>query len=322
MDNFTNTMFPLEEIQEFSPQSKSEILRLNQELVRQNDLLEQTVDDRTEHLAKLLNQILLSNKKMEAEIAERQRIERILRQHEQEMHKALHKERELGELKSRFLSTASHEFRTPLSSILSSAEILDIYAQKEGNEKFGKHVERIKSSVSQLTHILNDFLSISKLDEGKVKPTIETFDFDAFCHETLDETKGLCKKGQNLVHHYPTIGFISTDKKLLKNILFNLVSNALKYSPEGANIECKAMLCNGLLRMSILDYGIGIPEKEQTHLFTNFFRASNAENIQGTGLGLAIVKRYVELLQGQITCKSEEGQGSEFTFTIKCIGVV
>ncbi len=307
MDNFSNA--PLH--------TEPEILRLNQELVRQNDLLEQMVDDRTEHLASLLNQILQSNKKMEMEIAERQRIERILREHEAEMQGALRTERELGELKSRFLSTASHEFRTPLSSILSSAEILDMYAQKAGNEKFIKHVIRIKSSVNQLTGILNDFLSISKLEEGKVKPHLEVFDFDTFCHETFDEIKGLRKKGQKFSHLYPTIGVVMTDKKLLKNILFNLVSNAIKYSSEGANIECNAQILGDKMSISIRDYGIGIPQQDQSHLFTNFFRASNAENIQGTGLGLAIVKRYVELLQGQILCKSTEGQGTEFVFTIQ-----
>lgn len=294
--------------------AEAEILRLNSELERQNDALEIMVDERTEKLSSLVNDMLETNRRLESEISERQQIEKRLRLREQEIQESLARERELGELKTRFLSTASHEFRTPLSSILSSAEILDMQTQDLENQRFAKHIQRIKSSVGQLDGILNDFLSLSKLEERKVDVLAQPFCLHDFCAEIIDEMQGLLKTGQRFIHHEKNgPNDVVTDKKILKNILFNLVSNAIKYSPDGKTIECSASVVDEKITIVITDHGMGIPENDQPYLFGNFFRASNVENIKGTGLGLAIVKRYVELLGGRIHFQSREFVGTTFT---------
>jgi PAS domain S-box-containing protein len=262
-----------------------------------NAQLEKRVVERTEELATAINKLLNINQKLEHEVQERIGAERELRRKERALRKAFQKEKELNRLKSRFVSMASHEFRTPLSTILSSADLIEAYIKEEQQEKRTKHTTRIKSAVSNLTGILNDFLSLSKLEEGKVQSKPVTFDLGAFCLETIDELQGLLKDGQHIRYENPN-GEISIflDKKMLKNIFFNLLSNAIKYSDPGKPIDCRLEWENDLLRLSVQDYGIGIPEAEQQHLFTRFFRAHNVENIQGTGLGLNIVKRYVDLL--------------------------
>lgn len=228
---------------------------------------------------------------------------------------ALQKEKELSELKSRFVSMASHEFRTPLSTILSSADLIEAYTREDQQSKRERHTARIKSAVANLTSILNDFLSLSRLEEGKliVQPT--EFDMQEFCMQIMDELQGLIKPGQEIRHH--GLGgslVVCTDKKFLKNILFNLLSNAIKYSEKP--IDCTVAVENNSLQIQIRDYGIGIPQEEQQHLFTRFFRAHNVENIQGTGLGLNIVKRYVDIMKGSITFESKLGEGSIFNVTL------
>lgn len=282
-----------------------------------NSQLEKRVEERTEELASAINKLLNINNKLEHEVQERITAERELRKKERALRKAFQKEKELNRLKSRFVSMASHEFRTPLSTILSSADLIEAYTREEQQEKRVKHTTRIKSAVSNLTGILNDFLSLSKLEEGKVQSKPVDFDLVAFCLETIDELQGLLKDGQHIRHESPEEEiWIYLDKKMLKNIFFNLLSNAIKYSDPGKPIDCQLGLEDGLLRLTIQDYGIGIPEEEQQHLFTRFFRAHNVENIQGTGLGLNIVKRYVDLLGGRISFVSKEGEGSTFTIEL------
>ncbi len=310
---FTGIIHDLTEMK----RAEGEILRLNEELGRQNDALEEKVEERTGKLTTVVNEMLETNRRLNAEIAERQRVEQKLREREHEIQQSLSRERELGELKTRFLSTASHEFRTPLSSILSSAEILDLHAQKAENQSFSKHIGLIKSSVGHLTGILNDFLSLSKLEDGRVLVDEQVFCLHDFCSEIVDEMRGLLKPGQHFVHREKNgLMDVRADRKVMKNILFNLVSNAIKYSPEGSAIECSVSTDGQKISVSVRDHGMGIPEKDQPHLFGNFFRASNVENIPGTGLGLAIVKRYVELLGGRIRFHSKEGEGTEFTVTL------
>ena len=292
--------------------------RAAEERIKQlNAELEQRVEQRTEELASAVNQLLNINKKLETEIQERKVIEAALRQSEQELRGLYEKEKELSDLKSRFVAMASHEFRTPLSTILSSADLLDSYNSTEQHEKRLKHSARIKSAVSNLTSILNDFLSLSRLEEGKIQCQLVACDLSDFCQEILDEVGPLLKPGQTLDYNPPQNNtIIWIDKKILKNILYNLLSNAIKYSAEGQAIECRMSITEQELRITIRDYGIGIPEEEQQHLFTRFFRAHNVENIQGTGLGLNIVKRYLDLLDGNISFESATGKGSTFSIGI------
>lgn len=288
-------------------------------IIRLNAELEQRVEQRTEELATAVNQMLETNKQLKKEIQEREAAEEALRKSEQEIRKALEREKELSEMKSRFVSMASHEFRTPLSTILSSADLIEAYIKEEQQNKRERHTNRIKSAVVNLTNILNDFLSLSRLEEGKIDVHPVEFDLMEFCDETLEEISILLKPGQTINRNEKSENHsIYLDKKLLKNILFNLLSNAIKYS-EAAPIDCIVAVDESGLHISITDRGIGIPEEEQQHLFTPFFRAHNVENIQGTGLGLNIVRRYVDLLNGDVHFKSESGVGTTFYIDIPLV---
>lgn len=236
---------------------------------------------------------------------------------EKEIIKSLERERELNELKSRFVSMASHEFRTPLSTILSSASLINRYEDSEQQDKRQKHVNKIRSSVQNLTNILNNFLSIEKVERGQVESESSEIDLKELLEETADELKDVMKTGQKIdtVFNIST-NEINTDPKLIKNILINLVSNASKYSSEGEHIVLRASTTDKQLLLEVQDFGIGIPPSEQRNLFQPFFRAENVTNIQGTGLGLNIVKKYVELLQGEINFTSEEHKGTTFSITI------
>ncbi|MBL7856786.1 MAG: PAS domain-containing sensor histidine kinase [Cyclobacteriaceae bacterium] len=265
--------------------------------------LEKKVQTRTE----ALNQ---SIKELEKEIEVRKKAE-------YEAHKSLEKERELNELKSKFVSIASHEFRTPLSTVLSSASLIHQYKEKGHLDKLDKHINRIKSSVNHLTGILNDFLSLGKLEEGKVDMLPEPVLLSHFFHDIQDELKLSLKEKQTieLVIHGEEVPVYS-DPRVLRNVFFNLISNASKYSGEGKKIQINIQFAANQVRIDIVDEGIGIPDSEIKHIFERFFRATNATNIQGSGLGLNIVKRYIELLNGDIRFTSEEEKGSTFSITL------
>jgi PAS domain S-box-containing protein len=231
------------------------------------------------------------------------------------LHDALEKERELNELKSRFVSMASHEFRTPLATILSSVSLVAKYGELNEKEKQNKHIGRIKSSIGDLTDILNDFLSLSKLEEGKVECVIEKFNIQQFITEIITEMQSLAKENQKINYRHTGNEVISLDKRLLKNILFNLISNAIKFSPEEKPVDVRTEHSDKHLKIMVKDHGMGIPIEDQKHLFERFFRGHNATHIQGTGLGLNIVAKYVELMNGSITFESRENKGT--TFTVK-----
>lgn len=229
-----------------------------------------------------------------------------------ELNNALEKERELNELKSRFVSMASHEFRTPLATILSSVSLIDKYGKKGDTQKQQPHVSKIKSAINNLTDILNDFLSLSKLEEGKVESVAEEFNLEEFITSVAKELEPLAKEGQTLLYEHNCNSSVSLDKKLLKNILFNLISNAIKFSPEGEKIEITSLCDKSNIKISVKDKGIGISKDDQKHMFERFFRGHNAMNIQGTGLGLNIVAKYVELMGGSINFSSVENKGTTF----------
>ncbi len=230
-----------------------------------------------------------------------------------ELTKALDKEKELGDLKSRFVSMASHEFRTPLSTILSSASLLAKYTESEEQEKRDKHINRIKASVINLTGILNEFLSIGRIEDGKIEVRHSHFNVKEFVAHLCTEMQVQVKQGQKIVYTHSGQEELMLDESLLRNILFNLLSNAIKFSHADGVIVVNTATNNGSFHINIEDNGIGISEEDQVHLFERFFRASNATNIQGTGLGLHIVAKYVELLNGTITWKSELEVGTTFT---------
>ena len=238
---------------------------------------------------------------------------------EEDLKIALGKEKELNELKSRFVSMASHEFRTPLSTVLSSAYLIEKYATAEDQPKRITHLQRIVSSVTMLTDILNDFLSVGRIEEGKIQVRPTLFNIREFILTLIKETKNNLKKKQRIRYHHEGIPDILLDASLLKHIIMNLVSNASKFSAEASLIEIKTICHNDHIILSIIDQGIGISKEDQKHLMERFFRGANAGNIQGTGLGLHIVSKYAELLNGTVECKSELEKGTEFviTFDIK-----
>jgi PAS domain S-box-containing protein len=233
-----------------------------------------------------------------------------------DLHDALEKEKELSELKSRFVSMASHEFRTPLATILSSLSLVTKYGEMDDKEKQNKHITRIKSSINNLTDILNDFLSASKLEEGRVENNPVELNLKKFISDTISEMQTLVKDGQTITYRHSGEETTRLDPKFLKNILFNLISNAIKFSGEKKQIRLTSLNEKGLMKITVKDEGIGISKDDQEHLFERFFRGRNASYIQGTGLGLNIVAKYVEVLNGHIEFKSEENKGTSFMITL------
>jgi PAS domain S-box-containing protein len=260
------------------------------------------------------------NAQLEAKVEERTVILKEalmkLEQSQKELSEALDKERQLNEIKSRFVSMASHEFRTPLSTILSSASLLGKYLTTEDQSKRDKHIHRIKDSVKHLNDILEDFLNLGKLDEGKISAEHASFNLPALISDTTEEMKGLLKHSQKIIYHHDGSEEVFSDKKLLKNVLINLITNAIKFSADDSSVQLNSSVQNGQATVSVSDKGIGISEDDQEHLFSSFFRGKNAMNIQGTGLGLHIVKRYIDLLDGSVQLKSRLNEGTTITFSI------
>jgi PAS domain S-box-containing protein len=237
------------------------------------------------------------------------------REAEEKIKNTLTAQIELNKLKSNFVTLASHEFRTPLTTILSSAFLLDNYAVGGNKEKIGKHVSRIKASVNLLTSILDEFLSLTKIEEGKIEPKFEKLNIKQGLESLCLNLKALAKPGQQILFQHTGEEEVYSDPVLLGNIVNNLVSNAIKYSSHNTNILVSAAV-NSKIHLSVKDHGIGISKEDQAHLFERFFRASSAGNIQGAGLGLHIMKHYLDLLGGSIQVISEPGKGSEFQLTL------
>jgi signal transduction histidine kinase len=276
-------------------QQQAEMALVNEEIKKMNINLESTVIQRTTELQKTLVELEASK---------------------EHLTKSLEKEKEVNDLKSRFVSMASHEFRTPLSTVLSSISLLAKYNTTEDQPKRDKHIDRIKSSVKTLTDILNEFLSLGKIEEGKVEVKSELFDVSEFINSITNEMNVLLKPGQEIKYEHSGNSSTYTDGSLLKHVLINLISNAIKFSPEKATILISCKVNNENTTIKITDQGMGIPMADQIHLFERFFRATNATNIQGTGLGLHIVGRYIEILSGSIAYESELEKGSTFKIVL------
>ena len=232
-----------------------------------------------------------------------------------ELNQALDKEKELNELKSRFVSMASHEFRTPLATIMSSLSLVKAYGEQNDSVKQSRHIQKIKSSIGNLTDILNDFLSVSKLEEGKVEHVQEQFEIQRYIKDVISEMELFCKTGQKISYHHTGGEMVLLDKKLIKHILYNLLSNAVKFSSENKKITISTERTETEFKISVEDQGIGISQKDQKHLFQRFFRGKNASNIQGTGLGLNIIENYIELMNGTINFTSVENEGTTFNLS-------
>ena len=279
-------------------EQKRELEKVTREIKQMNISLEKKIDDRTKMLRETLS---------------------ALEQSKLELSDALKEEKDLGDMKSKFVSMASHEFKTPLSTILSSSFLLEKYNDLNEPAKRIKHINRIKHAVNDMKMILDDFLSSDKLDEGIVQ-TKPIYISAEKCFEELNdvvqEMAAHRKEGQTIETNYQGTGVIFGDERLLKNICINLLSNAIKFSPENGVIKISCTINPSEVVLSIKDNGIGISEEDQKHLFERFFRAQNAVNIQGTGLGLNIVVRYVQLMNGSIEFESNLDSGSVFTVRI------
>ena len=278
------------------------------EIRKLNACLEKRVQERTSELEKTVKMLEQTNDVLKEAIHKREKAEKRTLE-------ALESEKLHNELKSRFITLASHEFRTPLSTILSSIHLLSHYKNEADQAKRDKHEGRIKSSAIHLTDLLNDFLSLEKLEAGKIFVSAEDFNFKSLVDDTIQEMQDIAKQGQLIKHiHEDKSGPLNvlTDKRHTKGILINLLSNAIKYSGENAIISVHTFNYPEKQLIEVCDHGIGIPREDQQHLFERFFRAQNAVNIQGTGLGLSIVKKYLDMLGGTISFRSTRSPGRSF----------
>lgn len=268
-----------------------------------NAKLEQRIEDRTKKLHHTIQELKEEvSLRMEAEA---------------KTNESLKKERDLSELKTKFLSLVSHEFKTPLSGILTSATLAGKYTQTEQQEKREKHLDTIKNKVKYLDNILNDFLSIERLETGKVTYKFSQFPLSKVINEVVYDANMLLKDGQRINYPKDIDDYvIEFDEKILELVLSNLINNAIKYSAEHTTIDLQVDYKNSILTVKIIDQGRGIPEKEQNFIFKRYFRAENALLDQGTGIGLNIVKSHLENLGGSITFTSKENRGSTFIVTV------
>jgi len=291
----------------------SERIKSEQVIRELNANLEEKIKKRTKQLNLSVDQLKELNKDLEDEIEKRIEAENKIKS-------ALQKEKELNELKTKFLSLVSHEFKTPLSGILTSSVLVGKYKDTEQQNKRDKHLKTIIDKVNYLNSILNDFLSIERIDSGKVKYRFTSFMLSKVVNEAIYNANMLLKPGQRI--NYPKDiddVIINQDEKILELILSNLINNAIKYSPQNSNIYLEFILNQKKLIFKIIDEGIGIPLEDQKNIFQRYFRAENALLEQGTGIGLNIVKGHVESLGGNINFTSEENKGSTFTVELPII---
>lgn len=278
----------------FKKKAETDLLIKTTEIQKLNNSLEKEVVNRTNALVETLKNLEQSKKELEI---------------------ALNKEKDLGELKSRFVAMASHEFRTPLTAILSAASLIEKYTKTEDQEKRERHTQRIMNAVGNLTDILEEFLSVGKLEEGKVNAKLANFDLPKLVEESNNDLKNMLKKNQQIAYQHFGETTVCLDKSLFRKIIINLGSNAIKFSNENSIIDISTEKLDNILILKVSDQGVGISEDDQKHLFDRFFRGTNVTNIQGTGLGLHIVARYAELLNGKVFVESTLNRGT--TFSIK-----
>jgi len=315
------TIFPLEAgLNPFEIYGKTFVMALviditvrkqqEQEIYKLNENLEKKVCERTKELSRTVEELKTVNLELDEENHKRLDAENKIKD-------ALKKQKELNDLKTKFLSLVSHEFKTPLSGILTSTMLLGKYKLAEQQEKRDKHLETITNKVHYLNNILNDFLSIEILETGKVNYKFHTFKLSKVVDEVIYNGNMLLKEGQRI--KYPEdIDEISLtqDEKTITLALSNLINNAIKYSPENTVIDITITQDKTATTIKIKDQGIGIPKADQKNIFNRYFRAENALLTEGTGIGLNIIKSHLENLGGTITFESEENIGSTFIMKI------
>jgi hypothetical protein len=271
-----------------------------------NSLLECKISERTSEL----NNTVANLKE---EIEKRVKAETKLR-------KALKKEKELGELKTKFLSLVSHEFKTPLSGMLNAAVLVGKYKKTEMQDKREKHLLTIKNKVHYLDGILNDFLSVERLESGKVTYKFSNFKLSKVVNEVIYNANLMLKSGQHIIYPKDIDNIdVYQDEKVLELMLSNILNNAIKYSPENTKIDFTITIRKTTIIFEIKDQGIGIPLSDQKHIFNRYFRAENALTNQGTGIGLNIVKSHLESLDGTIAFKSKVNEGTTFIVELPLI---
>lgn len=277
---------------------QQELERVSREVRILNSQLEDKVEARTKMLKETLTELEQS----------REDLSRLLKQ-----------EKELSDMKSKFVTMASHEFRTPLSTIMSSATLVGKYTRPEDEEKREKHLRRIRDSVENMKDILEDFLSLGKMEEGLIRLRPEVLSYAELQVEILRITKemqALARATQVVRYENFVECSVNIDLKMLRHVLTNLISNAIKFSPKGGEIKVTSRFRDNQLLLEVSDQGMGISEEDQRHLFERFYRGENAANIQGTGIGLYIISRYMEMAGGRIEWQSELGQGTTFILSL------
>lgn len=242
-----------------------------------------------------------------------QQLENKVEEHTAQLREALKAEKKLNELKTKFLSMVSHEFKTPLASILTSSSLLSKYTQGEQQGKRDKHIGTIKSKVKYLDNILSDFLSMERLESGVENYAISNFPLKGLIEELIQDSQGILKVGQAIVQSDDLEGIVlEFDEKILSLSLSNLVNNAIKYSPENTEITLRVDTVGKKLLIEVADQGFGIPEEDQPFIFERYFRASNVLTVQGTGIGLNIVQQHLSNLGAELSFESHSGVGSVF----------
>lgn len=315
-----NTEFPVEiSLSHFNHKNEKYVIAFVIDITQRKEA-EKKLTIQRDQLEKVTSDVRKLNANLENKVEERTLIlKEALQELERSQHEledALSKEKELNEIKSRFVSMASHEFRTPLSTILSSASLISRYQQAAEQPQRDKHIHRVKDAVKHLNDLLEDFLSFGKLEEGKVDAQISIVNIHALVLDVIEELKSTLKEGQRFETVLQASPDFLTDRRLIKHVLINLLSNAVKFSEAGKPIYITTTNSGHSLEIRVKDEGIGIAPEDQQYLFDSFFRAKNAFNIQGTGLGLHIVKRYIGLLNGEIIVESDLNKGTQIAVVI------
>jgi two-component system sensor kinase FixL len=286
------------------------------QLQRYAELLEHQVQERTLSLRETVTDLENTKEELNLSLEHLKKLVGVLEQTQADLNYALDREKEFGKLKSRFVSIASHEFRTPLSLVQSSASLIERHAEPYANPNIVKHVLKIKDAVINVTAILNDFLSLEHLDSGKTQTKTDDFDLAFLAEEIVEEMEIALKGKQKITFKHRGPGkVVQLDQNLLKNCIVILIDNAIKYSGENSEIQFYTKINENNCTIRICDNGIGIPMNDQKHLFEAFFRAHNTGKISGTGLGLSILLRYTNLMKGEVNFRSRINRGTLFTLT-------
>jgi len=283
--------------------AENEIRELNEEL-------EDRVQERTAQLEDTLEELRYEND-------ERKRAQDELFNAKEELAVALKAEKELNEMKTKFISMVSHEYRTPLTVILTTTYLLDQYFKRQDSQSFQKNIEKIQLSVKHMNDLLEEILVIGKSDIGKLRYKETKFELVTFIHKIIEEIQIVDQKKHPIVFNTKEKSIdIYSDRKLAQQIITNLLSNAVKYSDIGKTVDLNLNISEHSIIIEVRDRGIGIPDEDQKHLFEAFHRSSNVQSTKGSGLGLVIVKRCVETMKGSIKVESQLGIGTSITVTL------